>query len=401
MTYKYTAYTRDKKTVSGRLEASSEGTAEAALYRAGYERVLSLREIAPGETLATLIPSVFSIKTRDIIDFSQQLASMFEAGLPILTALELLERQSSKAAMKKVVSNILEDVRNGMSFSAALGNQPQFPNTYCQVITASEQTGKLEIGLRQMAGYMEKRSAVAQKMVRTLIYPAAVLLMSVGVVVLMVTVALPPLVSLFSSLGARLPPTTRLLLAFSGFISDYKLYLFAGLLVIMIGFWGYSRLPSGKLVLDRLLLKLPVIGRINLESHMQQFCQIASVLLKAGLGLPQTISLAVQTTGNGIVRRALTGVVDGLMQGDGLSVPMAKNRLFPSLLVEVVSIGEQTGALDTGLATLADYYEKRIDQRVGVFTSLLEPLITLVVGFVVIFIALSIITPLYSILRSM
>lgn len=402
MTYKYLAYTRDKKVVRGELEASSEGLAEAALYQAGYQRVLRLQEVTPGPTLEALIPTLFGVKTRDIIDFSQQLATMFASGLPILTALRLLERQAGKKAMRKVITALATDIKDGNSFSQALGGHTRlFSNTYCQVIKASELTGRLDAGLRQMAGYLEKRLAVAQKITRALIYPALVLLLAAGVVALLVTVALPPLVSLFTQLHAELPATTRLLMAAAGFIVNYKLYLLGGLCVLITAFFTYARLPSGRYNLDRLLLRMPVIGTLSLERHMQQFCQITSMLLQAGLRLPEIIGLAAQTIGNGVIRQALADVTDKLVQGEGLSPPMAANHVFPPLLVEVIVTGEQTGTLDSGLATLADYYEKRIDHQVAILVSLLEPLVTVCVGLVVVFIALSMITPLYSILRAM
>ena len=402
MTYKYRAYTLDKKIVQGNLDAASESMAEAALYQAGYQRVLSLREVPPGPNLETLIPTLFGIKTRDVIDFSQQLATLFESGIPILTALQLLEGQAPKAAMKRIISVIVEEIRGGSPFSQVLGKYPQaFSNTYCQVIKASEQAGNLEVGLRQMASYMEKQVTTKQKITRAMIYPAVVLLLAVGVVGLLITVALPPLVSLFTSLDAELPGTTRLLMAVADFTINYKFYLLGGLLILITAVFGYVRLPAGRLNLDKLLLKLPIIGTINLERNMQQFCQITSMLLKAGLRLPQIIGLATQTVGNKIIRQALTDVTAKLVQGEGLSQPMAENPLFPPLLVEMIVMGEHTGTMDNTLATLADYYEKRVDQRVGILTSMLEPLVTVFVGLVVIFIALSMITPLYSVLRSM
>ena len=402
MTYKYRAYTLDKKIVQGKLDAASESMAEAALYQAGYQRVLSLREVPPGPNLETLIPTLFGIKTRDVIDFSQQLATLFESGIPILTALQLLEGQAPKAAMKRIISVIVEEIRGGSPFSQVLGKYPQaFSNTYCQVIKASEQAGNLEVGLRQMASYMEKQVTTKQKITRAMIYPAVVLLLAVGVVGLLITVALPPLVSLFTSLDAELPGTTRLLMAVADFTINYKFYLLGGLLILITAVFGYVRLPAGRLNLDKLLLKLPIIGTINLERNMQQFCQITSMLLKAGLRLPQIIGLATQTVGNKIIRQALTDVTAKLVQGEGLSQPMAENPLFPPLLVEMIVMGEHTGTMDNTLATLADYYEKRVDQRVGILTSMLEPLVTVFVGLVVIFIALSMITPLYSVLRSM
>jgi type IV pilus assembly protein PilC len=402
MAYKYRAYTLDKRIVQGTIDVTSESMAEEALYRAGYQQVLSLREARPGLSLEKLIPTLFGIKTQDVIDFSHQLATLIESGIPILTALQLLEGQASRAAFRKVIAGLAEELREGGSLSQALGKYPQaFPHNHCQVIKASEQAGNLEVGLRQVADYMEKRAATTQRVRRALVYPALVLLMAIGVVALLITVALPPLVTLFTSLGAELPGTTKSLIAIAGFLVDYKLYLLGGLLTLIILAVGYMRLPAGKLTMDRLMLKMPIIGSINVERNTCHFCQTTSMLLKAGLRLPQIMDIVIQTIGNRIVRQALRDVRDKLVQGQGLSQPMAETALFPGLLVEMVVVGEKTGTIDSTLATLADFYERRVNQRIDTLVSMIEPVLTVVIGLVITFIALSMITPLYSILRTM
>ncbi len=402
MAYRFTAYTLDKRIMQGAVDATSESRAEEALYQAGYHRVLSLREIRPGLSLERLLPTLFKVRTQDVIDFSRQLATLIESGVTILTALQLLEGQASRAAFRKVIAGLIEELRGGSSLSQALSKYPQvFSYTYCQVIKASEQAGNLEVGLKQVAGYMEKRMTMTKKVTRAMAYPALVLLMAIGVFALLITVALPPLVGLFTSLGAELPWTTRLLIATAGFLINYKLYLLGGALTLIILIVGYVRLPAGKLWLDRLLIKMPVIGSINIQHNMCHFCQTTSMLLKAGLRLPQIMDIVIQTVGNRIIRQALRDVREKLVQGQGLSQPMAAINLFPRLLVEMVVVGEKTGNIDSTLATLADFYEQRVDQRIDTLISMIEPFLTIVIGLVVAFIALSMIAPLYSIMGSM
>jgi len=399
--YQFTAYTLDKKIVQGNIDATSENMAEEALYRAGYQRVLSLREVRPHLSLETIFPTFFGVKTQDVIDFSNQLATLIESGVTILTALELLREQAPREAFKKVIAGLVEELQGGDSFSQALSNYPEaFSYTYCQVVKASEQAGNLEVGLRQVAAYMEKRSATTSKVKRALVYPVMVLLMAVGVFVLLITVALPPLIGLFDSLGAELPLATTMLISTADFVINYKFYLLWGAFVLVISILVYLRLPAGKLAMDRLKLKMPLIGSINIEHNMCQFCQITSMLLKAGLPLPQVMDVAMQTSGNRIIRQALNDVREKLLQGQGWSKPMAQNELFPKLLVEMVAVGETTGTMDSTLTTLANYYEERVEQRINTLVSMIEPFLTIVIGLVVAFIALSLITPLYSILRS-
>ena len=403
MAYKYRAYTTDKRIVQGTIDVVTESMAEGALYQAGYQRILSLKEVQPTElSLEKLIPTLFGIKTQEVIDFSRQLATLIESGISIHTALQLLEGQVSKAAFKKIIVGLIEEIRGGSSLSQALSKYPQvFSSAHCQVIKASEQSGNLEVGLRQVADYMERRAATTQKVTRAMAYPILILLMAIGVSALLITVALPPLVRLFTSLGTELPWMTRLLIAIADFLISYKFYLLGGLSALIILTIGYVRLPSGKLNMDRLILRAPIIGPINIERNMSRFCQTTSMLLKAGLRLPQIMEMVTQTVGNRIIRQSLRDVRDKLFQGQGLSQPMSEIDLFPRLLVEMVVVGEKTGTLDSTLATLADFYERRVDQRIDIFTSMIEPFLTIVIGLVVVFIALSMITPLYSILRAM
>lgn len=399
--YEFTAYTLDKKIVQGNIDATSENMAEDALYRAGYQRVLSLREVHPGLSLETLLPSFFGVKAQDVIDFSRQLATLIESGVTILTALELLRKQAPRPALRKIIAGLVEELQGGSSFSQALSKYPGvFSNTYCQVVKASEQAGNLEVGLRQVAGYMEKRASTTGRVKRALAYPAVVLLMAIGVFALLVTVALPPLVSMFNSYGAELPLTTTVLIAVADFIINYKLQLLWGVFILVALIVVYTRLPAGKLTMDRLKLKMPLFGAITIEQNMCHFCQVTSMLLKAGLPLPLLMDIAIQTSGNRIIRQALTDVREKLLQGQGLSQPMAENELFPQLMVEMIAVGEKTGTMDTALTALADYYEERVEQKINNLISMIEPFLTVVIGLVVAFIALSMITPLYSILRT-
>jgi len=401
MVYRYTAYTLDKRIVQGVIDATSEIAAEEALYQAGHRRVLRLAEIRPGLSLPQLIPTLFGVKTQDVIDFSRQLATLIESGVNILTALQLLEGQSNKSALRKVIAGLIEELRGGSPLSQALGKYPEaFPDTYCQVIRASEQTGNLEASLRQIAGYMEKRMAVKKKVTRAMAYPTVVLLMAIGVVTILVTVVLPPLAKLFASLGAALPSTTRVVIFAAGFFIDYKLHLLGGLFAVIILVAGYVRLPAGKLTMDRLMLRMPVIGSINIQRNMHHFCETTAILLKAGLLLPQILSIVIQTVGNRVVRQALGEVREKLIQGEGLSGSMGAIDLFPPLLVEMILVGEKSGSVESTLDTLAEYYEQRVDQKIGTLSSMIEPALIMAIGLMTAFIALSIITPLYSIMRS-
>jgi len=402
MVYQFTAYTTDKKIVQGTIEAASESLAEEILYRAGHHRILSLKEAPSGLSREQLLPSIFGVKVQDVIDFSRELATFIESGISLLTALELLAEQTSKVALRRTVSGLVEELRGGSSFSQTLNKYPQaFSSTYSQVIKASEQAGSLEFGLRQMADYMERQVQTKNRIRRAMTYPVLVLVMAVGVFALLITVALPPLVGLFASFDVELPLTTRLLIGTSEFLISYKLYLAGGIFFLVLLFTGYTRLPVGKLVRDSLLLKIPMIGTIVIEKNMSYFSRTASMLLRAGILLPQIMNIVIGTVDNRIIRRALASVREKLVEGRGLAQPMADIELFPRLLVEMVVVGEKTGNLESTLATATNYYEGRVNQRIDTLISMIEPALTIATGLLVAFIALSMITPLYQIIGSM
>jgi type IV pilus assembly protein PilC len=402
MAYKYQAYTSDRKIVRGTIEVASEKLAEGALYSAGYENILSLEEVRPGLSLDSLIPTFFGVRGQEVIDFSNQLATLVESGISLLTSLQLLAGQTVKKPLKRILSGLVEDIQGGNSLSQALGGYPKvFSSTYCQMIKASEQVGKLGTGLKQAAVYLERQTEANQKIKRAVMYPIFVLVMAIGVSVLLITVALPPLINLFNSLSAELPWMTRLLIVTAGFLMDSGLYVLGGILVAILLIIALLRLPSVKIAIDATVLKIPVIGAIVIERSMQFFCRTTAMLLAAGLRLPVIMDIVIQNSRNRIIHAALIQVKDSLVQGSGLSQPMAANEIFPPLLVEMVVVGEKTGAMDTTLATLAEFYEKKVDRRIDALIAMIEPVLTVIVGLVVIFLALSMITPLYSILKSM
>jgi type IV pilus assembly protein PilC len=402
MVYRYSAYTLDKRIVQGTIDAATEKLAEEALYRAGYFRVLKLREISRGLSLSRLMPGFFGVRAQDIIDFSRQLASLIEAGIPILTAMQLLGDQTPSAPLRKVIAGLVRDISEGSSLSQALAGYPQvFPNTYCQVMKAAELAGNFEVALKQVADHMEKEMTTTKKVKRALVYPAVVLLLAVGVFILLTTVALPPLVKLFTSLHAELPWTTKSLLVLGSFMIDYRIHLLAALAALLILLIAGMKTPAGKQAIDSLLLKAPLIGEIMIQRSMCHFCRTASMLLKAGLPMPQILNTVTQTVDNSPLSRALKEVRKKLVQGQGLSQPMSEIDVFPQLMVEMVVVGETTGTLDTSMNTMADLYERRVEQRVQTLISMIEPALMIIVGLVVAFVAVSMVTPLYSILKTM
>ncbi|MDP2952037.1 MAG: type II secretion system F family protein [Chloroflexota bacterium] len=401
MPYHYVASTIDNRVVKGTISVSSESVAEETLERAGY-RVLSLKPLRPKPNLEQLFPTFFGIKPDAVMGFSRHLATVLEAGIPLTTGLQLLQEQTPSAPMRRVIAGLIRELEGGSSFAQALAKYPHvFPDIYRHIVGAGERAGNLESALKQAVSYMGRGMAASQKAKMAMMYPAFLLIMAAGVVALLVVVALPPMLSLYAGLGAELPWTTRLLIAMGSFAVSYKIYLLgAGLALAVFIAWYLSR-PAGRLMLDKGLLKLPVIGPLIIQSRMALFSRTVSVLLKSGLSLSQAMDIVYQTTGNRLLSQVLRDVQGSLAQGQRLSQAMAAHKLFPPILVQLVLVGEKTGTLDANLATLADFYDEEVNQKVNALISMVEPAMTAVIGLVVAFIALSFIMPIYSVMGSM
>jgi type IV pilus assembly protein PilC len=399
MLYEYVAYSRQKKLLKGRIEAITEAAAEQALYDRGLAQVLKLTQTRRRPSREELIPSLYAVKTREVVDFLNQLATLVESGIPIYTALRLLQAQEVSRAFEKIIAEMVEDLRGGSSLSQAMLRFPQvFSHSHTQMVRASEQSGNLEFSLRQMARQIEKQAAIRAKVQRAAAYPAFVLVLAVGVTLVLMKLALPPLIGMFESFDAVLPLPTRVLIGSSEFLSSYGLILLGVLLALGFGAVAYTRLPKGRLAWDGYMLRLPVIKTVVVQRAMFQFSLTTGMLLQAGVLLPQALETSAQSINNGVIRQSIMNLRDKLIQGQGLSQPMAQDNVFPRLLTEMVLIGEQTGTLDASLNTLATYYEQRVDQRINNLTSMVEPVLTTVIGAVVVFIALAMILPLQSLM---
>ncbi|MFA4836700.1 MAG: type II secretion system F family protein [Dehalococcoidia bacterium] len=398
MSYKYLAQSADGKIVKGTIGVMNEGMAEEALQNEGYT-VLHLEAIKPRPSMGELFPSFLGIKSQDVIDFSRQLATLIESGMSLTTSLNLLREQVVKSSFRKVIAGLYEELQGGSSFSAALAKYPKaFPDIYCRIVGAGEKSGNLEDALRQAIRHMERGTSAAQKVKRIMIYPSILVVLGIVVVTLLITVALPPLLDMFDELDVNLPWTTRLLIAVTDFFSGYKFHVVGALIVMVVFILWYVKRPAGRLMLDRLFLRLPLLGPITILGNMALFSRTISVLMKAGLPLPQVMEIARQTTENKVIGHAIGEVQQGILQGRGLSKPMAMHKVFPPLLVQVAMVGEQTGTLDANLETIADFYEDELDRKISVLTSLIEPIMITALGLGVGFIALSVIMPMYQIL---
>jgi len=396
-TYRYVATTVHGRMVKGTVKASSEIEAERLIVGLGLNP--SHVEVAPSMfSLEEAFPSLFKVKPKDVIVFSRQLATLLRSGISLLPALEILQGQvATSRAFARILGTVTNDIRSGSSFSQAISKHPRaFNEIYCRTITVGEETGSLESVLHQMADFLEKQSAMAQKIGKALTYPALVLGAGVVVIILLITVVMPQLLGMFISMNVELPLPTRILIGLTNVFTDYTLYLvIAAAVLVAVALWLVKQ-PTGRRILDRLRLTMPVLGPPALMSELGRFARTLSVMVKAGLKLQEIMEIAPQATDNRVFRNALSHVHERLILGEGLSEPMSRIKLFPPLLVQMVAVGEESNTLDFTMGVVADFYETAAEERTSAMVGMIGPVSTIGIALLVGFIALAVIMPMYT-----
>jgi len=396
MEYQYVAYTEDRRLVKGRLSATSEETANDLLSYGGYQ-VVSLKTVTPFFNIQKLLASFSRVKPRDVIMFSRQLALLLESGTDIVASLELLQSQVANNALRRILGEIISDIRGGSSVSLALSKHPRaFPEIYYRTIAVGEQGGNLEIVLRQMANYFEKGVVTEKKIKNALTYPFIVAVVAVIVIAVLVTYVFPTFISLYTSFGTEVPVATKILMNATDWFSRYGLYLLLGIVVAAALGFVYIRTSAGKYQWHSLLFRLPVLGPINLFNELARCCRTIALLFRVGLPLPEIMTMAVQSSKNKVMVEALTEVQQEMIRGEGLSKPMARRKLFLPLMVQMAGVGEETGNLDNALDTVAESYEVEADDRTTSAVGLIQPTIIVVIALIVGFVAISLVSAMYS-----
>jgi len=399
MDYQYVARTTDNRMVRGKVSAQSQEAATDILAYGGFN-VLSLKEVVPlikstSKLNMSLTPEV---NTMEVIMFTRQMALLLESGTDAVTSLELLEAQTENKALARILHQVVSDVRAGQPLSEALSRHKRvFSPLYYRLVSVGEKTGTLEVVLRRAADYIERAYVTRKSVKNALTYPVVVILVAIAVIAIMVTYVLPAFVGLYASFEAELPLPTRALLAFTRWSQAYGLYVAIGLAATVAAVFIYTRTPTGSMQWARLMLTMPRIGRINLLNELSNCSRSLSLLYGSGLPLPEAMTLIVQGTSNKAMRQAYTDLQQAMIAGGGLSEPMKRNKLFLPLMVQMTAVGEQTGNLDHTLTTVAQSYESESDEKTKAMIAMLTPALTIIIGGIVGFIAVSMLSAMYSI----
>ena len=396
MQYNYVAYTLEEGVLKGKIEADTEGEARGEVVRRGY-KVLRISPARKMPGLEEMFPSLFKVKTGELVRFSRQLATMVRGGSSLQRALEMLALETHNRVMRRVLGSVRKTVDQGGSLSSAFAEFPQIFNIrYTSVVEVGEHTGGLADSLEQLANTLSREHEAVQKFKRTMMMPAFTMGASLAMLVLMMTVMLPPLLSAFESRGTEVPLITRIAMAIINAVESNILFIGAAILFIGVTIAIVRRIPRTQYALHLMITRLPIVGSLIVTREMAQFSRTNSMLLEAGVPLARSLPLAISGCKNLALLRAFNAGEESLMSGHGFASAVGRFPVIPKLWVELVAVGEENNVMGRTLADLATAYENEVENRLGSIIAMLEPASTFVVGGVVLFIALSMFLPIYS-----
>ncbi|MCG2724998.1 MAG: type II secretion system F family protein [Elusimicrobia bacterium] len=337
------------------------------------------------------------VQTKDIVIFSRQLSTLVSAGVPIVQGLNILESQAENMAFKKVLTVLKTDIESGLSIADAMAkHSTAFTELYVSMIKAGEVGGILDIILERLSGFLESAEALKAKVKAALMYPAIVSLAAGGITVFLIAFVIPIFKDIFGSFGAELPFPTRLIIGLSDFIRDNAILLILG---TGGGVWGFKKAlktEKGIEKYDELSLKLPVFGILLKKVAIAKFSRTLGTLIKSGVPILQGLETVAKTSGNRIIEHAINASRDSIKEGGRISDPLQKSGVFPPMVIQMISVGEETGGLDNMLEKIADFYDQEVDTAVKGLTSMLEPIIMIIMGVVIGTIVIAMFMPMFS-----
>lgn len=394
-TFAYKARDRAGRLVAGTIVAENEAAVAASIRAKGYyvARIKEQRLLLNLKTLAL----VSRVSSKDLAVFCRQFATMLDAGLAMAACLSILVDQTANRRLQTAIQEIQHKVQAGESLHQAMADQPRvFPAVMASMVAAGELGGALDNVLDRLALQFEQEYKLSEKIKSAMSYPAVVLGMAVLTVIFMLIFVLPTFITLFAAMRVSLPLPTRVLLAVSRFLHENWWLLCSGLTVIVISFNYGSRQPCGQKILDQGLLRMPIIGGLRRKVAIARFSRLLSTLIAGGVPLISALEVVKGTTGSPTVAQALTTAQSSVCGGLGLAAPLSMSGIFNPMVIQLVAIGEETGALDKMLAKIADFYESEIDDAVTRLSSMIEPVLIGVVGVIIGLMVIAIILPIFD-----
>ncbi len=349
--------------------------------------ILEIKEIKKG-ALNEIIDKInifkARVKAKDLVIFSRQLSTLVSAGIPIVQGLTILAEQMENPAFKKIIMAVREDIESGLSITETLSRHPNaFNELYVNMVRAGEAGGVLDVILERLSNYLESAEQLRRKIKGAMIYPAVISFVCSAVTIFLLTVVIPAFKEIFSSFGGDLPLLTQILINVSEFLKKYILVFIVAGVAVLIGIRQYYVTQSGRMKIDSLLLKLPVFGNLLRKVAIAKFSRTFGTLVKSGVPILQALDTVSKTTGNVVIENVILATRNSIREGERIAPPLKKSNAFPPMVIQMISVGEETGNLDTMLTKIADFYDREVDAAVAGLTALVEPVIIVVMGILI------------------
>jgi type II secretory pathway component PulF len=397
--FTYQAKKGPDELLEGQIEAENEEAALSKLNRMGYYPVSLIEGPAAGSSRgAGLIGSLKAPSRRDVVVFTRQLSDLLEAGLPVFEALDVLRGQTENQRFRRIIEALRQRLEHGDALSESLAGFPHvFSDLYVNMVRSGEVSGALEEVLKNLADFLEREEDIRARIRSSMAYPALVVGMSVITILVLMTLVIPKLAAMFQDLGQELPLPTEILVGITGFLVDYGLWILAVAAVLYLLTRYQSGTGKGRLMLDGIKLRLPGVGKLLWKIEIVRFARTLSILLRNGVPMVDSLDIAGRTVQNGVIRSDVERVRIEVTKGERLGKSLGLVRHFPGFVINVISVGEESNFLERALNKVADSYEKEVDRTVKVLTSLLEPVVTAIMGGIVGMIVLSIMLAIFRI----
>ncbi len=379
--YQYTAKNKSSETVTGMVEAVDEAEVLQLLHKQGLA-IISVKVTKK----AASVPkgSKTKVKMDDLVVFSRQLATLIDSGIPLVGALGILIDQVENPGLKAVVTSIRRDVESGLSFCESLARHPKtFSTFFINMVRAGETSGMLDDVLERVASYLEKTAVLTRKVKSSLVYPAVVITMSIVITAFLLLKVVPTFKGIFEMLGGNLPLPTVILITMSEMLQ--KAFLFVVISFIALGFAFKKAIATekGRYMFDKAMLNVPVLGILFRKVAVAKFSRTLSTLVKSGVSILDALGIVAKTSGNSVVEEAVNNSLTAVRDGEPIASPLAKSKVFPTMVTAMIGVGEQTGKLETMLTKIADFYDDQVDAAVSGLTSMIEPLVIGILGIVI------------------
>ncbi|OGX27263.1 MAG: hypothetical protein A2787_06870 [Omnitrophica WOR_2 bacterium RIFCSPHIGHO2_01_FULL_48_9] len=394
-TFKYAAKTVDARSITGKMVADSQSAVIEELRKRKLT-IISINEIK--ESSFKISFQSKKVKQEDLVIFSRQLATMIEAGIPILQSLEALQEQMTQPYFKTVITTIRDDIQLGSSLSTAFTKHPNvFDVLFTNMVRVGETGGVLSAILDRIASYMEKTLKLKQKVQAAMIYPAVVVTMAMLITVLLLVKVVPTFASIYASFGRELPGPTQLLINISSILQHQLPYVIAGIVIIVFLLNRWYKTDRGALAIDQIKLKLPIFGDLFRKVAISRFSRTLATLVQSGVPILESLDIVGKSIGNRVIEMVVADIKTNVREGESIAGPLMKSTVFPPMVTRMIAVGEKSGQLEKMLTKIAEFYDDQVDAAVAGLTSIIEPLIIGFLGIVVGFIVIALFLPILQI----